>query len=113
MRTTLVTLLSAMTFLAAAAVRLQLAAQAHQQEPPGMPAVGANNTSHGDVSRPEKAYRLERNPWIHVHLQGTPSNIGYQHVWLLAAEIEDALPAVKLSETHSTKRDWDRRKQCY
>lgn len=52
------------------------------------------------------SYRFERSHWIYVHLQGPPRQLGYQHGWLLAPEIADALPAVKLEETHSTKRDW-------
>ena len=39
------------------------------------------NASRGD----------ERNGWIPVHLEGTPSEIGYQHGYLLAPEIQDAV----------------------
>jgi hypothetical protein len=46
------------------------------------------------------------NGWIPVRLQGTPAEIGYQHGYLLAPEIDDALAAIMLSLTHSTKRDW-------
>ena len=31
----------------------------------------------------------ERNGWIPVHLEGTPAEIGFQHGYLLAAEIQD------------------------
>jgi hypothetical protein len=47
-----------------------------------------------------------RNGWIPVRLEGTPTEIGYQHGWLLAPEIADGLAAIKLSVTHESKRDW-------
>jgi hypothetical protein len=53
------------------------------------------------------AYRFEQGGWIYVHLEGSPDRIGYAHGTLLAAEITDAFAAVKLSATHSTKRDWE------
>ena len=46
------------------------------------------------------------NGWIPVRLEGAPAEIGYQHGYLLAPEIADGLAAIKLSVTHSTKRDW-------
>jgi hypothetical protein len=55
----------------------------------------------------KQAYRFERDHWIYLHLEGTPQQIGYQHGWLLAPEIVDALAAVKLDETHSTQRNWN------
>jgi Phospholipase B len=54
-----------------------------------------------------KAYRFERGGWIYVHLEGSPADIGYQHGYLLAPEIEDALKSVQLTDTRATKRDWD------
>ncbi|HLH06434.1 MAG TPA: C45 family peptidase [Terriglobales bacterium] len=54
----------------------------------------------------KKAYRFERDQWIYVHLEGTPSEIGYQHGYLLAPEIADAFNAVKYEDTHRTKREW-------
>ena len=57
-------------------------------------------------ARLKHAYRFERDHWIYVHLQGSPSDIGYQHGYLLAPEIADAFNAVKLHDTYATKRDW-------
>jgi len=54
-----------------------------------------------------KAYRFERGGWVYVHLEGSPADVGYQHGYLLAPEIEDALKAVQLTDTHDTKRDWN------
>jgi hypothetical protein len=67
----------------------------------------AKSTAHGDKARLKKSYRFERDHWIYVHLEGSPAQVGYQHGWLLAPEIEDALAAVKLNQTHATKRDWE------
>jgi hypothetical protein len=53
------------------------------------------------------AYRFERGGWIYVHLEGGPERIGFQHGYLLAPEIADALAAVKLEDTHKTQRDWE------
>ncbi len=47
-----------------------------------------------------------RNGWIPVRLAGTPEQIGYQHGFLLAREIEDALAVTRLNLGHDTKRDW-------
>jgi hypothetical protein len=58
------------------------------------------------ATRLKNAYRFERDHWIYVHLEGTPKQIGFQHGWLLAPEIADALAAIKLVETHDTRRDW-------
>jgi len=56
--------------------------------------------------RLSSAYRFGRNGWIFVHLEGTASQIGYQHGYLLAPEIEEAFRAVRLHDTHTTGRDW-------
>ena len=53
-----------------------------------------------------KATRVDTNGWINVHLEGTPREIGFQHGWLLAAEIDDFLKALGHFLEGSTKRDW-------
>lgn len=58
-------------------------------------------------ARLRKASRQpERKGWIFVHLEGSPAEIGYQHGFLLAREIEDARKAIELSLTHDS-RSWD------
>ena len=47
-----------------------------------------------------------KNGWTFVHLHGTPSEIGFQHGYLLAPEIEDALKVTALEQTHDAKKDW-------
>lgn len=53
------------------------------------------------------AYTFKKGGWTYVHLQGTPDQIGYQHGYLLAPEIQDAFAAVKLEDTHTTKHNWN------
>lgn len=57
--------------------------------------------------RLQKAYRFQKDGWTYVHLEGSPADVGYQHGYLLAPEIADALAVVKLNDTHSSGRDWD------
>jgi hypothetical protein len=58
-------------------------------------------------ARLDKAYRFQQGGWTYVHLEGSPSDIGYQHGYLLAAEIADAWEAVKLFDTHESGRNWE------
>jgi hypothetical protein len=44
--------------------------------------------------------------WIFVHLEGSPAARGFQHGYLLSAEIQDAKRAVELSATHDTSENW-------
>ena len=53
------------------------------------------------------AYRFQQGGWTYVHLEGSPAEIGFQHGYLLAPEIQDAYQAIQLQMLHNTKRDWD------
>ena len=44
--------------------------------------------------------------WLTVHLEGSPAAIGYQHGYLLKAEIEDSERAIALSTTHGVGHSW-------
>jgi Phospholipase B len=57
--------------------------------------------------RLQKSYRFQQGGWTYVHLEGSPSDIGFQHGYLLAPDIADALAAIKMFDTHSTQRDWE------
>ena len=57
--------------------------------------------------RLQHAYRFQQGGWTYVHLEGSPSDIGYQHGYLLAPEIQDAFQAIQLNIVHGTKRDWE------
>ncbi len=41
-----------------------------------------------------------------MHLQGTPAEIGFQHGYLLAPEITDALKVTILEQTRDNQKDW-------
>ena len=47
-----------------------------------------------------------QNGWTFVHLEGTPSEIGFQHGYLLAREIRDAESVTVLEQTRDSKKDW-------
>jgi Phospholipase B len=62
---------------------------------------------HSADARLNKSFRRPvQAGWIFVHLEGKPSDIGFQHGYLLAPEILDAHKAVKLTMTHESK-DWN------
>jgi hypothetical protein len=71
-------------------------------------AAGTNSgrTAAKRDARLKGAYRFTESGWIYVHLQGTPEEIGFQHGYLLAPEIEDAFKAVRLEDVHNTHHDW-------
>lgn len=54
-----------------------------------------------------KSYRFQQGGWTYVHLEGSPAEIGFEHGYLLASEIDDALEAIKLFDTHQTQRGWE------
>jgi hypothetical protein len=53
------------------------------------------------------ASRENKNGWIYVHLEGSPSDIGYQHGYLLANDIDTSIQAVSYLLQHDTHRDWE------
>src|SRR5882724_7183768 len=58
-------------------------------------------------SRLKKSFRHpDQKGWIYTHLEGTPSEIGFQHGYLLAPEIEDTQKVVVLGLTHDSKKDY-------
>ncbi len=60
----------------------------------------ADDRLHGGFRNPAK------DGWIFVHLEGSPSAIGFQHGYLLTSEIEDSKKAIELSTTHEVKHTW-------
>jgi hypothetical protein len=50
--------------------------------------------------------REDRAGWVYVHLEGTSREIGYQHGWHLAAEIDDVLKTLSFYLEKATKREW-------
>jgi hypothetical protein len=88
----------ALTLIAVVALHgflLSSAACAKKTEPPvAAPAESA------------KGSRVETNGWIQIHLEGTGREIGFQHGWLLATEIDELVKALSHFLEGSTKREW-------
>lgn len=53
-----------------------------------------------------KAYREDRAGWIYIHVEGSPNEIGYQHGYLLAPEIDDAIKMMEFYLGRTTHKDW-------
>ena len=51
--------------------------------------------------------RPPANGWTYVHLEGTPAEIGYQHGYLLATEIQDLHKVFALELSHDNGKDWN------
>jgi hypothetical protein len=59
-----------------------------------------------DVRLKDAFRRPAVDGWTFVHLEGTPSEIGYQHGYLLAPEVLDFKKVAELELKHETKKDW-------
>ncbi|MDB5232020.1 MAG: peptidase [Chitinophagaceae bacterium] len=57
-------------------------------------------------TRLAKASRNDKNGWMYIHLEGSPSDIGYQHGSLLANEIDTTIQMLAYFLPHETKKDW-------
>ena len=53
-----------------------------------------------------KASRHEKNGWIYLHIEGSPQERGFQHGYLLANEIMEAIRVLRLRWCHQTALDW-------
>jgi len=53
-----------------------------------------------------KANRHEKNGWIYLHIEGTPEERGFQHGFLLAKEIKEALRDMSTVWHYQTAMDW-------
>ncbi|MEJ2009427.1 MAG: C45 family autoproteolytic acyltransferase/hydrolase [Acidobacteriota bacterium] len=67
----------------------------------------ANHPPKADPRLKGAFRRPPQNGWTFVHLEGTPEQIGYQHGYLLADRIEDAMKVNILEQTHGRKYGWD------
>ncbi len=50
--------------------------------------------------------RPQKNGWIYVHLEGSARQIGFQHGYWLAKEIQTALKTIAYEMKHDTEKDW-------
>src|ERR1700736_5220783 len=69
--------------------------------------VAASKAPKPDERLKSAVRRPAVNGWTFVHLEGTPSEIGYQHGYLLAAEIQDLRKVYRLEVTHHNAQDWN------
>jgi hypothetical protein len=66
----------------------------------------ATTDSTATNSRLGKATREDRNGWIYVHLAGSPADIGYQHGYLVANEIDTLIKVMQYYLPTTSKKDW-------
>ena len=65
-----------------------------------------NSITKADTDRLGKSSRENKNGWIYVHLEGSPSNIGFQHGYLLADDIDTTLRMMSYFLEQDTHKDW-------
>jgi hypothetical protein len=61
--------------------------------------------SHEEIMA--KDTRTEKSGWILIHVEGAPAVIGYQHGYLLAAEIVDLKGALAVLNEKQTGKNWE------
>ena len=66
----------------------------------------AVSCSTGTKAKLGNSTREDKNGWIFVHLEGTPDEIGFQHGYHLAPEIDDALQIFAFYLQKATTKDW-------
>jgi hypothetical protein len=54
-----------------------------------------------------KAYRYERAGWLYLHIEGGPKQRGFQHGYLMAAEIGEILKLMQFTTISSTGENFD------
>jgi Phospholipase B len=69
--------------------------------------VAASKTTKPDDRMKGALRRAPANGWTYVHLEGAPEEIGYQHGYLLAPEIQDLHKVLVLELTHDNGKDWN------
>src|ERR1022692_3639914 len=84
----------------------------HPSSPKNDQAPPSASTDSAKSSPLAKASRQNNNGWIYVHLEGSPSDIGYQHGYLLSDEIDTTIQALSYFLAHETKKDWAFYRQC-
>src|SRR5579864_9516057 len=70
-------------------------------------AVAASMTPKADARLKGAFRRPAVNGWTFVHLEGTPAEIGYQHGYLLAREIQDLHQVDVVLLGHDNGKDWN------
>jgi len=65
------------------------------------------SSAHGQDPRLRDGFRREQDGWVYLHLQGSPSEVGFQYGHLAAPEIDDANKAVRIYLLNTTSKDWN------
>ena len=52
------------------------------------------------------SYKFNDGGWTYVHLQGSPGQVGFQHGYLLAREIEDNVHVYQVEAIHEHESNW-------
>jgi hypothetical protein len=58
------------------------------------------------VNRIGNATREDKNGWIYIHLSGSPGDIGFQHGYLVANEIDTLIKVFQFYLPHTTNKNW-------
>src|SRR5665213_2454244 len=53
-----------------------------------------------------KATREDKNGWIYIHLSGSPADVGYQHGFLVAKEIDALIKVMQYYLPTSSGKNW-------
>jgi hypothetical protein len=52
------------------------------------------------------ATREDKNGWIYIHLSGSPEDVGYQHGYLVAKEIDTLIKVMQYYLPSTSQKDW-------
>lgn len=58
------------------------------------------------ISALGKANRHEKNGWTYLHIEGTPKERGFQHGYLMAAEIKENIRLLRVRWEYQTALEW-------
>ena len=54
-----------------------------------------------------KADRHEKNGWVYLHFEGSAEERGFQHGYLMASDIKEAIRVLSVKWVHQTALGWD------
>ncbi len=76
----------------------------------GLPAAGAAQAvaapAAGDVTHSGEGYRFESNGWIYLHIEGKPYERGFQHGYLMAADLAESSRTLNYIMMNDTGQTW-------
>jgi len=69
-------------------------------------AASATLSAQAPDARLNGAYKFDQSGWTYVHLAGTPQQIGFQHGYLLARQIEDNQQVFAVENINQLHKEW-------